>query len=331
MSAYSAHIEQYSEQLSQTDPRHRTALSQLASLLAHPIFQIGAQGTGHIDSRRKMIEAFCIICQNARIPLPPGEQKLYEAIVNAVFLKEPNKATTRFATQVDARLRPAKQPVPNGQKKKKGRAKGTRATPKHTQVRTLLSALRYFEQAKYSLTPETIQAAINLELMRAGLEPVHNIGTDTQWHYPDSTDLLEEEVIVLIIDDRKADIADTILKLVGWKNIVFHVHFHIRDSSYDIRKNADKLRRIVAETTQALLNKNPDIVLIDEGLGDISGADLVPQIRELAPSVALIANTGGEGAEFARVNLQGNLEKGRNIRYFARAVRSIASQRRHSA
>ena len=66
---------------------------------------------------------------------------------------------------------------------------------------------------------------------------------------------------------------------------------------------------------------------MDEGLGDVSGADLVAPILELAPDTKIIPSTGGTGSEFAKIGLRRNLNKGKDLYPLRSAIRRLNHDR----
>jgi DNA-binding response OmpR family regulator len=70
-----------------------------------------------------------------------------------------------------------------------------------------------------------------------------------------------------------------------------------------------------------------DAVLLDSLLGDGRGHELVPLIRERAPSAKIVAVSGGSVEEWARVRIDAALPKGMHFPEFVSGLRALLEAR----
>ncbi len=90
---------------------------------------------------------------------------------------------------------------------------------------------------------------------------------------------------VMVVDNSLMALIDTARAFMGWPNL-FLSHYYFRSGACS-QADAEQI-------VKDILEADPDIVLMDQGLGDIKGYDLVRALNEVTKEIIFVANTDSE-------------------------------------
>jgi CheY-like chemotaxis protein len=113
---------------------------------------------------------------------------------------------------------------------------------------------------------------------------------------------------MLIVDDYINEIVRTWRAVRGWPDVEIDA-LHVTDESPLIGD------AFCTDVSQRILDRRPDIVLMDWGLPETGGDRIIQRIRRIDPThtIIFVANTGGDSCDLNRVGAIGNARKGEDI------------------
>jgi len=114
-----------------------------------------------------------------------------------------------------------------------------------------------------------------------------------------------KETKVLIVDDSLTSLMETAMALVGWPNLL--VSFYRYKPEKDDQSDLDRAARDIVEI-------NPDIILMDQGLKNIKGYNLIPKIRSISERFIFVANSDADDDEdMINAGCFSNCRKGKTV------------------
>jgi hypothetical protein len=123
-------------------------------------------------------------------------------------------------------------------------------------------------------------------------------------------------VRVLIVDDGPKELFSSAIALIGISNVSVEL-FRYKDEGPSYPKPTDEEKRAILEkTAAALLEIEAEIILMDQGLGNIEGSELVRTILMIKSpdrEIVFVANTGGDDRDLRSAGCYANFEKGRRF------------------
>lgn len=255
--------------------------------------------------RERVYHILCAVCFRSQVRLPRYEKIFFEA-----WLPKFDKYV-----KDDEREKKVKQADLFGQQVR-DRVKG-RKNKVAQLCRAVAKAYELFPMADNSfrgIKPKQLEAIINQNLIRQGLDPIRPDYSEVK--IPDCREQPSpaRETRVLIVDDSLEDIVKSALALVGWPGVnLFFFHYAEGKKNKDYATTADKV-----------LAREPDIILMDQGLSDLNGHEMVEVLKSKAQRrIIFVGNTGGDARELHSVGCLGNFDKGKSLRGFIQALQMI--------
>ncbi|MFH0818521.1 MAG: hypothetical protein V1898_00840 [Patescibacteria group bacterium] len=171
------------------------------------------------------------------------------------------------------------------------------------------------EQYPGTLDGKQLLAAVNLRLLDCHVDPIvpdyrARIALSARDECGPSS-----EQSVLIVDDEPIELLRTARAFVGWPNLRVAFFHCARGDRYG--HSVEQERKTACE----ILSLNPAIILLDQGMGDVSGDGIMrvlPDLVVVAPII--VANSGGGGHELHHAGALTNCDKGRDLRGVREAV-----------
>lgn len=290
---------------------YKTA-SDIAFLLDHPIF--GYPTGEKVDSyalssrakiREEMYDIFCSAFASISLPLPPLEPEFYESVLKDEVEEKNAVEAKRIAGHVASQV-----------EKSKDAASAALRDSISQVIQAFPSCLGWG-----SLDKRTLVAKLNQLLIADGCEPVRP--DYSVWKKNGASEMAapKKSVRILVIDDDTADLAKTLKRLAGWQNATLvPLKYNRRERNGPKLSIAEELNA----AAKAVIAENPDVVLMDQGLDtDLEGSNLIPVIRELAPNIRFVANTGGMDTEQRNAGAYPNCNKGEKLHPIAQAIESL--------
>ncbi len=278
-----------------------------AAFLDGPMLNPERFGEGMARTRLKVFDLFCAIFAKTGLPIPPLERRVVEAM-------QP-QATTEFEPQMtglSAKARLLAERV--------RAALADRTGPEADDCLAIARTVEMIPSIIWSWGSDSTApvSVINNRLMRLGLDPLRpdfsemKIGGSSGCSGPD------RDLTVLIVDDEPGMIVTTFRALAGWPGLTFDALL----VENDIGGSSQEL---LAAVTGSILERSPDIVLMDQGMLPISGSRVIQCVRENRvsseePPLVFVGNTGGSANELRQAGAIGNLDKGRDISPMFQAI-----------
>lgn len=262
----------------------------LARLLDDPFFAVDPKNGsyGLPDVRQTAYDRFCRICIDAGVALPPLEHELIECHLPQKVSEEDKTATQVLVEQITTRV--------HGQESQEAgicRAIGT-------------MFLSFPNLNLYgSLDRKSLIAMTNRCLIKMGAEPIRPEYKELSNR---SRRVPQREVKILIVDDKPEDILKTAMALAGWPKV--DVQWLHQKSALKFDPPEEEKNAATAELAQTIIDKNCDIVFMDQGLDKLEGHAVVRKIREQSRSMIFVANTGGTGDELLGAGCVATANKG---------------------
>ncbi len=276
----------------------------LAKILDNSDFQIGESSTwdystvGFVELREKAFNKFCATCLAVGVDLPPIEEIFYKV---PIF----NRRQSYVDEAVVMEQRHVREHVRNQLSGK--RSKNAKL------CRALQSVMDIFPEPGYGRFDEKkMSSMINFFLAKEGCEVIRPDYANIRIN----TSMMNEPKIhakILIVDDDKAVALKTATAIAGWQNVDIAFYFYECKSSFGDLKG-DQKEKALSITAQEVLDTQSQIVLMDQGLGDIKGSDLIKKMRDMRDiskdTPVFIGNTGGSDSELVAVGTLTNCNKG---------------------
>lgn len=310
MKKYANLVKRHSRSL-KTAGLHKTA-SDVALLLDHPIFgyptgeKVDSYALSHrAKIREEMYDILCSAFASISLPLPPLEPEFYESVLKDEVEEKNATEAKRIRGHLTSQI---------------GKSKNTVSVSLCNSISTVMetfpSCLGWG-----SLDKRTLVAKLNQLLIADGCEPVRPDYSVWKNNGASAMDAPAKNVRILIIDDDTTDLAKTVKALVGWKNVTLVLMKYNRRNRSDAKVEPSEMMRTTAQT---IVSEKPDVVLMDQGLDtDMEGSQLIPVIRELAPNIRYVANTGGQDTEQRNVGAFPNCNKGEKLQPIAQAIKDL--------
>jgi DNA-binding NarL/FixJ family response regulator len=86
-----------------------------------------------------------------------------------------------------------------------------------------------------------------------------------------------------------------------------------------------------AEAVEHAARLQPDVVVLDLGLPDLTGRDLLTSIRAAAPTAKVVVFSGGEGDPWIHENVEGYVLKDEQVDYLVDLLHSVGSRKGQEA
>ncbi|HAU65750.1 MAG: hypothetical protein UT30_C0009G0021 [Candidatus Uhrbacteria bacterium GW2011_GWF2_39_13] len=289
----------------------KTALD-VAVILDHPVTQMKRNDHGWSGPLEERIRAFNLLCAIfVKVSLEPSvmEEALWRASLPHVWDAKKHEQATE-------RVKGVRSVVHRHLKGNKNAAA--------LQARALMETLVLFPECSgyNGINMANIMAMLNrLVVDELGLDPIRPDYAQIGIPQPISEGP-KTASCVLVVDDRVPELIKSALALVGIPNLeVQFLHYETYSFSKLLGKALDDK---LEELANAVGSLNPNIVLMDQGLGDIEGSQLVAKIKDLGGKQPIfVANTGGDQEALRRVGCYENFEKGINPRGLLMALRGL--------
>ncbi len=308
MNTYTAIVTTHADKLNDSG-LFKTA-SDLASLLDNPLFaypkgkQVDRYSLQCVAKIREQIyHNLCALFTESSLPLPPLEQEFYTSLL---ALKNEEKDV--------AEARRIKEHVNN-------EVNGSRS-PDLLICQAIAVMLEAFPECTGqwgSVSKKNLVAKLNSILVPLGCKPVrpdygsYKKNKGRTMKAPNSTR-------IMVVDDSVEEIAKTLRALAGWEKVTL-IPFHYRRTVSEKKLNLDSQMR---QTALEILEQKPHVVLMDEGLIDFDGSELIPVIQALTEKPPLfVANTGGSDDKQRRVGAFPNCNKGEKLAPVAQAIEAL--------
>lgn len=285
------------------------AVMDFANILDKPMFL----AKGFVEAASLLEEVFhdlCALCVSVGVTPPAMDMELVRAqamsvekIGGAKVVAEHKAKATMWQAHIKRALK--------GKFDKEGERK----------IRTIVSAvalLPELSQRYGGVSAKQVECKINLMLDGIGAEPIRpdykarTVRTASELRGP------SKMITALIVDDSVEEIIKTARALAGWENI--QVEFFHYDSDQWLMSPSQKeaeLTRVAKEIAAC----NPQIVLMDHGLRNIEGSDLVSIIKSVSGvSPVFVANTGGDAVKLRAAGCLANCNKGSDLSGVKEAV-----------
>lgn len=287
----------------------------LASILDGPLLDLSImkdadEVMGLATARQDLFEKFSAVCARSGVPVPSLERETVRAMIPRPDpeddgLEEAGSLATEVQRQVgDVDRHGISQDV----------ARDCLA------VARTLELIPSFMKRWGSPRPTTIKAVLNDMLMKLMLEPIRP--DHKEMVVVDATRMTppHRALSVLVVDDEIGMIVDTLCVLVGWPNLTLDALRVGQDFGADRAEACAKL-------ADGIIERKPDIVLMDQGMYPMSGSSVIREITGRAgrPSIVFVGNTGGQGDELAREGAIGNCRKGQDLSPLLQAFHEVPS------
>lgn len=290
---------------------YKTA-SDAASLLDHPIF--GYPTGDKVDSytlqsrakiREEMYDILCAALAKSSVPLPPLEPEFYECMLKEKAEEKHEAEAKRIAAHIGAE---------NG-------AGSTGSAALRSSIAAIIAAFPDCMGDFSRLDKRTLVAKLNQSLIADGREPVRPDYSGWKQNGASEMAAPPKPVRIAVLDDDTADLAKTLRRLVGWtKATLVPIKYERPGYGSPKQDRAARMEKAVC----AVLDAKPDVVLMDQGLdNDFEGSDIIPLIREKAPNIRFVANTGGTDEKQSAVGAYPNCNKGEKLHPIARAIEAL--------
>jgi len=287
----------------------------LAAILDNEVAQLKEgknEWSGPLKQRLQAFNLLCAIFTKTGADVPDLEKGLWMANLPRIYDQEEHAIKKAKALEIHRK-------ICNNLKGKK--------TDAAKKVRALAETLVFFPDCGgYSgISMDNIIAGINLLFDELGLKPFRPNYAEITIPDPIHPAGPARHTRVVVVDDSADELLNSALALAGIPNLEVVMYRY---------SNRDAWRKLIGKELQAklestagkVLELKPDIVLMDEGLSDIEGSQLVPAIKRALNgnfSVIFVANTGGTDEKLANVGCLGNFDKGHKPRGMVRAIDMI--------
>jgi len=254
-------------------------------------------------TRQDLFEEFCAICVQAGLEAPELERDTVVAQIAAKVDEKLGAEADGIAAFVSGQLASA------GGEVAEAASRDIEALAKVVQM--MPEVLQQFGSVR-----NVLLALLNSKLMAAGLRPLRPDHATLK--FGDASGRAVEPprpLKVLIVDDTPEEIVRTFRAVAGRTGLTIDAIQVFGDFSGDREEALQAAAQLVVE-------RGPDIVLMDQGMGSIKGSDLVRAVRglEAGAGVVFVGNTGGSPDELEEAGAIGNMDKGRNIRPLETAI-----------
>ncbi|MFA6536229.1 MAG: hypothetical protein WC250_01140 [Candidatus Paceibacterota bacterium] len=266
------------------------------------------------DERIKFFDLFCAVFTKAGLPLPP-----FEPIFVEEFQDEPSEkirtVMERLTTEIDKL-------APKARKLDEVLIAG---------IAGLFASFPHLCSDYGSVSGADLLRLVNRLLILNDLKPIRPDYSDWKPGPALAMSNTSQPVRVLIFDDDRTEIARTLVGLVGWPGLDL-VSLQYRPGVGSRRGDVDAKVAAMQKAAESVIALDPDVVLMDQGLVDFEGSQLIPVIRQIATKeIIFVANTGGEDVDLRRAGAYPNCGKGQKLDGLRGALHSIRTAAQLSA
>lgn len=286
--------------------------ADLASLLDNEHLQAGVDCYGLLQLRTETFNRFCALFVHAGLQPPPMEEALWRVSLPKPDDSDSAKAAKTHALQI-------KQSGLSRLSGKKG--------PAASRAQALLAVLEMFpsmDEFGNHISQANLLAALNRLLVdELKLPPLRPDYSAMPCPKPCGINPPKTPVKVLIVDDSRVELFKSALAMAGIERLEIGLYRYLGKDSWK-KLSGDEKENCLQRTATALLALNPELVLMDQGLGDIDGSDLVQfmfQRKRPDERLFFVANTGGEPEPLISAGCWGNFNKGQDLRPLAELFR----------
>lgn len=262
-----------------------------------------------IKARERVFNKFCAVCIAANAGLPPVETEFFESRLHSEYNMELEEEIVLEQIRAKKFIRQ--------------QLSGKRSQ-KAILCRSLQRVMDLFPRPGYErFDEEKLFAMMNILLVNEGCKPLRpdysKIRLNTQ-----QTLAPEKEIKILIVDDCKDVALRTASALAGWPKLKIEFYFYCRKLQWKMLKDEAKEEALSA-TALDVLKRSTDVILMDQGLGDIQGSDLIAKIRDLSETPPLfVGNTAGSDSELLSAGALTNCDKGEQLWGIIDAIKMLS-------
>ena len=185
----------------------------LASVLDNKALAI--EDSQSAEEWEKTFSAFCAVCVKSNVTVPPLDPMIYR-----VHLPKKDRDAKK---KIDQDMELGKQIFRKvaGNRKKEALL-----------CRSFVNTLMFFsgESEWNDIKRARIRAAINSNLVKLGIEPIRPDYATMDVRFPVNAIAPDNPITVLIFDDNRGEILNTVRRLAGWPNINFQVYLYSNSS-----------------------------------------------------------------------------------------------------
>ncbi len=267
---------------------------------------------GPREQRLRTFNLLCAICVKANIAPPNLEEGLWRGALPRTYNKDRFEQARKVARETRLRVR----------KHLKGQTR-----PAANMARALMETINLFPDCDgfTGINKENIMAMLNRllvdELSLAPFRPDYSAMTIPDVLHADGS---ARPATVVIVDDDPNELLKSALTLIGIPNLA--VKFvHYKSASAWNKPQGQELQNKLLEVARSVLELTPDVIVMDQGLGDIEGSDLVTTIKNQNPEhrPIFVANTGGDPNKLLNAGCLDNFEKGRAPKSIRQAISAV--------
>lgn len=251
----------------------------------------------HAKERENVFTKFCAICVRAGVDVPDLESEFFEVVLDdgmglSMRSEKGGKKEKAMMDHVWSQIKDESEEIKNV-------------------CSSILCVLDLFSGSGFSrFSEEKFIAKLNLVLTNAGLKPIRPQYTDVSIAAPRLIASLRE-INLLIVDDDPGAALRTAQSLVGVTGLSIDF-FHQKGGDGFTKLKGMDLQDLLEKTAQDVLSQNPDVVLMDRGLNDIYGEDLIKKIKEMCETPPIfVGNTDGDSKPLDNAGALKNCQKGK--------------------
>lgn len=264
----------------------------------------------HVEERKRVFTQFCAVCVRAGVEVPDVEPVFFDILLRDTSAS--SGYTDPEAEKETAMIKCVREQLQGN------------TSHDARDCELILSILELFpSRGVFRFSEEKFLAKLNIILINLGLSPIRPEYSEVNI-VPPRIDAPAEEVKILIVDDDPGVALKTALALAGVQNILISF-FHQKGTGSFEELEGQELQDLLTETARDVLSKRPDIVLMDRGLNDINGEDLIRKIKELfEESPIFVGNTDGDPEHLYEVGALRNFQKGKDPDGVNAAIRQLS-------
>ncbi len=292
------------------DSGHEKAASDIAKLLDSDLLSIDLSGDVNyevpriVNARKNIFTIFCALCLDSKVDVPEYEN---------IFLEF-------YSKDYEEQGEKEKEKVLAIGEKIIGAIKETKEEVASLRLMFLAEIFCSFPSLAGRFSQfgiENLLAIANKELISIGLQPIRPDYSKVELPNFNGKKPAPEGTKILIVDDSIPEIVRTAESLIGWQGISVDAYHYVSSSDWiDEHERPAEVNRVVKD----ILNLEPDIVLMDEGLGSINGSQLVPEIIKSKDDIIVVANTAGPADKLHASGALDNAAKGSDLSGVKKAI-----------
>ena len=262
------------------------------------------------EARENAFNKFCAVCLASGVKLPDLEVAFYEAPLFDFAKGNRDKALVKEADAVRDHV--------NCQ------LEGKRSIKDVKLCRALQTVADLFPDTGYQrYSDKKMRAMMNRLLLGLGCEPIRPDYSTIRINLDRMTEP-KREVKILIVDDNKEEALKTAIAIAGWPAVNIEFFFYNSKCSWKKLQDQEK-ENVLLAAAQEVLGRRAQIILMDQGLGDIEGSELIGVIEDIVSDFHpwFVGNTGGSDEKLIAAGALQNCEKGKNIAGISQAIKLL--------